>query len=376
MNVKTLVAVTVLAALSLSGCQEQPQQQAQTAPAAVEVEAITLSPQSIDLSTELVGRTVDFRQAEIRPQVSGILQARLFEEGQVVSKGDVLYRIDPAPYQAELASAKAALAKAQASVRNTRMKAERIKGLLGNKSVSQQDYDDAEATLLQAKADLAAAKAAVLSAEINLDYTQIRAPIDGQIGRSSVTEGALLTANQSAALSIIRQLDPIYVDMTRAASKLSSLRSAMHQGNLSQNPEVKLRLENNDWYALSGELKFSEVSVDPSTSMVTMRAVFPNPNGELLPGMFVRAQLATGQDDDALLVPQKAIVRTPKGEATVMVVSKEGTAQTRVVELGQEINQSWQVHSGLQAGDQVIVAGLQKVRPGSKVTVAKQGTGA
>ncbi|WP_105189863.1 efflux RND transporter periplasmic adaptor subunit [Pseudoalteromonas sp. T1lg48] len=372
MKAKTLVALTIVATLGLSGCeQSSAQAQPQSAPRAVEIEAYELQPQTVMQHTELVGRTVDYRQAEIRPQVSGILQSRLFEEGQMVEKGDVLYRIDPAPFEAALASAKASLAKAEAAVKNSTARAKRIKSLLGSNSVSQQDFDDADAQRLQAQADLAAAKAAVLSAQINLDYTGIRAPISGQIGRSLVTEGALLTANQGNALATIRQLDPIYVDMTKAASKLASLRQAIttNASNKEVAPAVQLKLDEELWYSHPGELQFSEVSVDPSTSMVTMRAVFPNPDGELLPGMFVRAQLELGNTDNGLLVPQKSVVRTPKGEATVMVVNAENTIEVRVVELAQQVDQSWLVSKGLKAGDMVVTSGLQKIRPGALVKV-------
>ncbi|WP_105254054.1 efflux RND transporter periplasmic adaptor subunit [Pseudoalteromonas sp. T1lg75] len=372
MKAKTLVALTIVATLGLSGCEQSgAQAQTQSAPRAVEIEAYQLQPQTLMQHTELVGRTVDYRQAEIRPQVSGILQSRLFEEGQMVEKGDVLYRIDPAPFEAALASAKASLAKAEAAVKNSTARAKRIKSLLGTNSVSQQDFDDADAQRLQAQADLAAAKAAVLSAQINLDYTGIRAPISGQIGRSLVTEGALLTANQGNALATIRQLDPIYVDMTKAASKLASLRQAIttNASNKGVAPAVQLKLDEALWYGHSGELQFSEVSVDPSTSMVTMRAVFPNPDGELLPGMFVRAQLELGNTDNGLLVPQKSVVRTPKGEATVMVVNAENTIEVRVVELAQQVDQSWLVSKGLKAGDMVVTSGLQKIRPGALVKV-------
>ncbi|WP_105216123.1 MULTISPECIES: efflux RND transporter periplasmic adaptor subunit [unclassified Pseudoalteromonas] len=372
MKAKTLVALTIVATLGLSGCEQSgAQAQTQSAPSAVEIEAYQLQPQTVMQHTELVGRTVDFRQAEIRPQVSGILQSRLFEEGQMVEKGDLLYRIDPAPFEAALASAKASLAKAEAGVKNTTARAKRIKSLLGTNSVSQQDFDDADAQRLGAQADLAAAKAAVLSAQINLDYTSIRAPISGQIGRSLVTEGALLTANQGNELATIRQLDPIYVDMTKAASKLASLRQAIttNASNTGVAPAVQLKLDEQLWYGHSGELQFSEVSVDPSTSMVTMRAVFPNPDGELLPGMFVRAQLELGNTNNGLLVPQKSVVRTPKGEATVMVVNSENTIEVRVVELAQQVDQSWLVNKGLKAGDMVVTSGLQKIRPGALVKV-------
>ncbi|MEO2279252.1 efflux RND transporter periplasmic adaptor subunit [Pseudoalteromonas pernae] len=379
MKAKSLIALSLVAAFSLTGCDSAPAQaQVSAAPQPIPVEAITLTPKAVDTHTELVGRTVDFRQAEIRPQVSGILQTRLYDEGQMVEKGELLYRIDPAPFEAALASAKASLAKAQASVKNTESRAARIKSLLGTNSVSKQDYDDAHANALQAQADLAAAKAAVMSAQINLDYTAIRAPISGQIGRSAVTEGALLTANQASALATIRQLDPIYVDMTKAASKLASLRKAITTNSKANAdaPAVQLQLDDDMWYQHTGKLQFSEVSVDPSTSMVTMRAVFPNPDGELLPGMFVRAKLGLGVQQNAIAVPQKSVVRTPKGEATVMVVDGNNQIQVRIVELGQQVGSEFLVASGLNAGDVVVTSGLQRIRPGALVSVAANSEGA
>ena len=369
-----LLSASVMALL-LSACSE-PQQAATAAPqSAPQVEVVTLSHSSLANTTELPGRTTDFRQAEIRPQVNGILQQRLFIEGQLVEAGQTLYKIDAAPYQAALANAKANLASAKAVAHNAKLKAERLKGLLGSKAVSQQDYDDAQAALMQADATVASAEAALQTAEINLDYTTIKAPIAGQIGRSFVTEGALLTANQSQVMATVRQLDPIYVDLTQSSAELLKLKKQVAATAL-DNVKVDLLLEDGSTYAEQGNLQFSEVAVDPSTGMVTLRAVFPNNHGELLPGMFVRATLYHGVDNQALLVPQAAVSRTPKGEASVLLVNAEQVVEARLIETGRAVGQHWQVLSGLKAGDSVIVAGLQKVRPGAKVQAKQASAGA
>ena len=364
-----LLSASVMAML-LSACSD-PQQAAPAAQQmAPQVEVVTLSHSSLANTTELPGRTTDFRQAEIRPQVNGILQQRLFIEGQLVEAGQTLYKIDAAPYQAALANAKANLASAKAVAHNAKLKAERLKGLLGSKAVSQQDYDDAQAALMQADATVASAEAALQTATINLNYTTIKAPIAGQIGRSFVTEGALLTANQSQVMATVRQLDPIYVDLTQSSAELLKLKKQVSATAL-DNVKVDLILEDGSTYAEQGSLQFSEVAVDPSTGMVTLRAVFPNKQGDLLPGMFVRATLQHGVDNQALLVPQAAVSRTPKGEASVLLVNAEQVVEARLIETGRTVGQHWQVLSGLKAGDSVIVAGLQKVRPGAKVQ-AKQ----
>lgn len=366
MRVKMKLFTAPVVALLMVACSEPQQAGGQAAAQAPEVAVVTLSTSSLALTTELPGRTTDYRQAEIRPQVSGILQQRLFTEGQQVEAGQVLYKIDADPYLAALANAKANLASAKAVAHNARLKAERFKGLLGNKAVSQQDYDDAQATLMQADAAIASSEAALQTAQINLNYTQIKAPISGQIGRSAVTEGALLTANQTQVMATIRQLDPIYVDLTQSSSELLKLKKQM-RGDERDNVTVDLLLDDGSEYSEQGSLQFSEVNVDPSTGMVTLRAVFPNKKGDLLPGMFVRARLHHGTDDKALLVPQAAVSRTPKGQASVMLVNSNNEVEARLIETGRTVGQSWQVTSGLSAGDTVIVAGLQKVKPGAKV---------
>lgn len=349
----------------LSGCSE-PAPQAQAAPGLPEVGVYQIQSQSLALVTELPGRTTDFRQAEIRPQVSGILQKRHFTEGQQVNAGELLYQIDPAPYQAALATAEANLSRAQAAATNAEQRLKRLQGLIASQVVSQQDVDDARATVLQAEAEVQAAAAQRQAARINLDYTRITAPIAGQIGRSMVTEGALLTANQGEVLATIRQLDPIYVDLTQSSSELLQLRRQL-TGTQQQAVSVKLALEDGSQYPAAGELQFSEASVDPSTGMVTLRAVFPNPDRLLLPGMFVRASLAQAEQSNVVLVPQAAVQRLPKGATQVLVVNNEQQVEARQITLGRSYQQYWVVQDGLAAGEQVIVAGLQKVQPGAQV---------
>lgn len=365
MGVKSnwLLATTVT--VLLVACSEPQQAGSAAAMPAPEVEVVHITSGQIVLTTELPGRTTDFRQAQIRPQVNGILQQRLFTEGQMVNAGDVLYQIDAAPYQASLANAKANLQSAKAVEHNARLKAERFKGLLGSKAVSQQDYDDATTALMQAQAAVASAEAAVNSAQINLNYTRITAPISGQIGRSDVTEGALLTANQTQVMATIRQLDPIYVDLTKSSTELLKLKRQMQHDDAAVS--VDLLLDDGSEYASKGSLQFSEANVDPGTGMVTLRAVFPNNKGELLPGMFVRARLHHGTDNNAVLVPQRAVSRTPKGQASVMLVSQDNTVQSQIIETGRIVGTDYQVLSGLKVGDTVVVAGLQKIRPGASV---------
>lgn len=366
MAVKQKLVTIAALALMLQACGDSSPAAAQAARSVTEVGVVTLQHSSLALTTELPGRTTDFRQAEIRPQVSGILQKRLFTEGQQVAAGQVLYRIDAAPYQAALANANAALASSKAAAHNARLRATRLQGLLGSKAVSQQDYDDASAALMQAEAAVASSEAQRQSAQLNLDYTEIRAPIAGQIGRSAVTEGALLTANQSQVLATIRQLDPIYVDLTQSSAELLQLKKQLQAGG-NGTVTVDLLLDNGDEYAAKGSLQFSEAHVEPSTGMVTLRAVFPNSEADLLPGMFVRARLHHGIDTNAIMVPQAAVSRTPKGQASVLLVNADNTVEARLIEIGHSVDQSWQVLSGLHAGDNVIVAGLQKVRPGAPV---------
>ena len=341
-----------------------------------EVVIIKLGPRREVYTTALAGRIASFQVAEVRPQVGGILQQRLFTEGADVKAGQALYQIDPATYEAALDSAQAALMKAEANVTPARLKAERFRELLAIKAVSKQEYDDAQAAFKQAEADVAVNRAAVKTARINLEYTKVRSPISGRIGKSAFTPGALVTANQAQALTSVRQLDPVYVDITQSSQDLLRLRAQFTNGELRSAAEeapVRLKLENGAMYPHEGRLQFTDVSVDESTGMVSLRALFPNPEHILLPGMYVRAVIAEGVDENALLVPQRALRRDPKGQASVLLVDGGGKVDVRLVDVGRTVGDSWQVLSGLKPGDRVIVEGGQNVRPGMSVKIRGEG---
>ena len=341
-----------------------------------EVGIIKLEPRREVYTTALAGRIASFQVAEVRPQVGGILQQRLFTEGADVKAGQALYQIDPATYEAALDSAQAALMKAEANVTPARLKAERFRELLAIKAVSKQEYDDAQAAFKQAEADVAVNRAAVKTARINLEYTKVRSPISGRIGKSAFTPGALVTANQAQALTSVRQLDPVYVDITQSSQDLLRLRAQFTNGELRSAAEeapVRLKLENGAMYPHEGRLQFTDVSVDESTGMVSLRALFPNPEHILLPGMYVRAVIAEGVDENALLVPQRALRRDPKGQASVLLVDGGGKVDVRLVDVGRTVGDSWQVLSGLKPGDRVIVEGGQNVRPGMSVKIRGEG---
>ena len=341
-----------------------------------EVVIIKLEPRREVYTTSLAGRIASFQVAEVRPQVGGILQQRLFTEGADVKAGQALYQIDPATYEAALDSAQAALMKAEANVTPARLKAERFRELLAIKAVSKQEYDDAQAAFKQAEADVAVNRAAVKTARINLEYTKVRSPISGRIGKSAFTPGALVTANQAQALTSVRQLDPVYVDITQSSQDLLRLRAQFTNGELRSAAEeapVRLKLENGAMYPHEGRLQFTDVSVDESTGMVSLRALFPNPEHILLPGMYVRAVIAEGVDENALLVPQRALRRDPKGQASVLLVDGGGKVDVRLVDVGRTVGDSWQVLSGLKPGDRVIVEGGQNVRPGMSVKIRGEG---
>ena len=341
-----------------------------------EVVIIKLEPRREVYTTALAGRIASFQVAEVRPQVGGILQQRLFTEGADVKAGQALYQIDPATYEAALDSAQAALMKAEANVTPARLKAERFRELLAIKAVSKQEYDDAQAAFKQAAADVAVNRAAVKTARINLEYTKVRSPISGRIGKSAFTPGALVTANQAQALTSVRQLDPVYVDITQSSQDLLRLRAQFTNGELRSAAEeapVRLKLENGAMYPHEGRLQFTDVSVDESTGMVSLRALFPNPEHILLPGMYVRAVIAEGVDENALLVPQRALRRDPKGQASVLLVDGGGKVDVRLVDVGRTVGDSWQVLSGLKPGDRVIVEGGQNVRPGMSVKIRGEG---
>ncbi|MEJ4042910.1 efflux RND transporter periplasmic adaptor subunit [Erwinia sp. SLM-02] len=366
-----LAAVLMLSgSLVLAGCDNKEQQQAgqQQAP---EVGIVTLKSAPLKITTDLPGRTSSFRIAEVRPQVSGIILKRNFVEGSDIKAGESLYQIDPATYKAAWDSAKGDLAQAQANAQIASLTVKRYKPLLGTKYISQQDYDQAVATQSQTAAAVQAAQAAVESARINLAYTKVTSPISGRIGKSSVTEGALVTSGQTNALATVQQLDPIYVDVTQSSEDFIRLRNELNAGTLQQangKAEVKLLMQNGSEYAQKGTLEFSDVTVDETTGSITLRAVFPNQDHSLLPGMFVRARLDEGTNPNALLVPQQGVTRTPTGQATAMVVGADNKVEVRNLTADQAIGDKWLVTGGLKEGDKVIITGLQRVRPGAAVT--------
>jgi membrane fusion protein, multidrug efflux system len=362
-----LLALMIL----LGGCESGPQAPPARVP---EVATVTIAPQQVELTTELPGRTSPFRVAEIRPQVNGIIQKRQFQEGSDVKAGQLLYQIDPAPFKVAQDSAKASLGKAQANLPSIRLRAERYKELLADKAVSRQEYDDAAAAVEQARAEIEYWKAQVEAARINLGYTRVTAPISGRIGKSSVTDGALLTAYQPAFLATIQQLDPIYVDVTQSSAELLRLKRSLESGRLSANDKngrtVRILLEDGTPYPLEGTLQFREVTVDPTTGSFTLRIVVPNPKHLLLPGMFIRAVVKEGVNDQAILIPQPAVSRDHKGNPAMLLVDAEGKVQQRMLTLDRAIGDQWLVSSGLASGDRVIVEGMLKVRPGMAVKVA------
>jgi membrane fusion protein (multidrug efflux system) len=343
-----------------------------------EVAVHTVAPRAVAITTELPGRTSAYQVAEVRPQVGGLIRQRLFAEGADVKAGAPLYQIDAATYQAAFQSAQAALAKARANLAAATPKVARYKELVAIEGVSRQDYDDAVAAAGQAQADVALAAAALEAARINLDYTKVAAPISGRIGRSSVTQGALVTAGQAAVLATVQQLDPIYVDVTQSSTDLLRLKRDIEAGSLKRGGQAKvtLVLADGSRYAQEGKLQFADASVDPGTGNVVLRALFPNPKHDLLPGMFVRAVVESGVDAQAILVPQQGVTRNPKGEATALVLNRDNKVEQRVLVTGAAIGDQWQVKSGLAAGDRVIIDGLQKVKPGGMAIAAQGGAAA
>lgn len=340
-----------------------------------DVNVIKLTTAPLKMTSELPGRTSALRIAEVRPQVSGIIQKRLFTEGSDVNAGQALYQIDPAPYQAVLDSALGNLAQAEASARIAVTTVNRYRTLTGTHYISQQDFDQAQATAQQAQAAVVAAKAAVKSARINLQYTTVTSPIAGRIGRSSVTEGALVQNAQTSSLTTVQQLDQMYVDVTQSGEEFLRLRQAMSDGEIKQtagNAEVTVMLSDGSIYAPKGALEFSDVTVDETTGSITLRAVIPNPQHRLLPGMFVRARLDEGVIPTALLVPQVAVTRNPRGEATALVVGADNKVALKNITTGKALDDQWQVLSGLSAGDRVVVSGVQKIKPGEAVEPHEQ----
>jgi len=370
-GITPLAAVLMLSgSLALTGCDNKDAQQAgqQQAP---EVGVVTLKSAPLTVTTDLPGRTSSFRIAEVRPQVSGIILKRNFVEGSDIKAGESLYQIDPATYQAAYDSAKGDLMQAQANAQIAALTVKRYKPLLGTKYISQQDYDTAVATGNQTAAAVQVAKASVETARINLAYTKVTSPISGRIGKSSVTEGALVQSAQTTALATVQQLDPIYVDVTQSSDDFMRLRSELNSGKLQQvdgKAQVKLLLQNGSEFAQTGTLEFSDVTVDETTGSITLRAVFPNPDHALLPGMFVRARLDEGTNPSALLVPQQAVTRTPTGQATALVVGANNKVELRNLTTDQAIGDKWLVTAGLQEGDKVITVGVQRAKPGVQVT--------
>ncbi|UJD96301.1 efflux RND transporter periplasmic adaptor subunit [Lelliottia amnigena] len=354
----------IVCATLLTGCDgsDNPKQSAQ----APQVTVYVVKSAPLAVTTELPGRTDAFRVAEVRPQVSGIVLRRNFTEGSDVTAGDSLYQIDPATYKVAYDSAKGEMAKAEAAANIAHLTVKRYVPLVGTQYISRQEYDQAVANARQADASVIAAQASVETARINLAYTKVSSPINGRIGKSSVTEGALVMNGQASALATVQQLDPIYVDVTQSSNDFMHLKQSRLQKNEGTS-SVQLLMENGQPYPLKGTLQFSDVTVDESTGSITLRAVFPNPQHSLLPGMFVRARIDEGIQPDAILVPQQGVTRTPRGDATVLVVNDKEQIELRNVIAPQAIGDSWLIAEGLKDGDRVVVSGLQKIHPGATV---------
>lgn len=366
---KLALPLIVTLAIATSACS--PEQQGGPPPTPAVTVAV-LGAQDVTLTRELPGRTNAWLVAEVRPQVSGLIAERLFTEGEQVEKGQPLYQIDDATYRAAANSARAQLARAQATLAAAKLTAERIAELAKIDAVSVQDNDNATAALAQAQADVGVARAALDAANVTLGYARITSPISGRIGRSNVTPGALVTANQTQALATVQQLDPIYVDVTQSSTELLELRRSLDEGRLTRGEEsmpVTILLEDGSPFPHQGTLKFSEVAVDPSTGSYALRIEVPNPDHVLMPGMYVRAELAAGVRANAVLVPQRAIARDPKGNTSAMVVNADGVVEQRPVVVSRTIGDQWLVESGLAAGDRVVIEGLQKIAPGAPVQI-------
>jgi membrane fusion protein (multidrug efflux system) len=357
--------------LILSGCRKEGGQKGAGGPTPPEVGVVTITPRSVEITTELPGRASAYLVAEIRPQVSGIIEKRHFEEGSDITAGQLLYQIDPAPFQAALDSAEASLGRAKANLIAVKARADRYRDLLADRAVSQQDYDDVTSAVLQVEAEIKYWEAQVTTAGINLDYSRVTAPISGRIGRSSVTDGAMVIAYQAPALAVIQQLDPIYIDVTQSSAELLRFKQGLETGRISQNTQsakkVRIVMEDGTAYPLEGTLQFRDVSVDPATGSITLRIVVPNPENLLLPGMYARAVISNGLISDALLAPQQGVSRTPKGEPVALVVDETGKVQQRILKLDRAIDDQWLVLDGLSAGDRVIVEGQLNVKPGAQV---------
>lgn len=374
--VTAAVLLCVIIIAVLGGCSAGDPAPQAVAPT---VTVLTVQPKSQVLTTELAGRTQAFMVAEIRPQVGGIVQQRLFVEGAEVKVGQALYQLDVAPYKAALAQAEATLSKSRATLKSAQTTAKRNAQLVKIDAISQQTFEDSEATLLTASADVQVAQADVDTARINLAYTRISSPVAGRIETSTVTPGALVVANQDTALTTVQQLDPLYVDVTQSTSELLGLKRDLASGVLQANDDgearISLKLDDGSTYNREGRLTFSGVSVNQSTGTVTLRAVFPNPEHLLLPGMYVRGELEQARDEQAILVPQKAVTRSASGVTSVLVVA-DGKVEQRVLTVDRTVGNQWWVTAGLQAGEQVIVEGGQKVRVGAEVQTQTVDSGA
>ena len=371
-----IINLTVIAVVTLLvGCSPSESAAPPAMPGSAAVTVVTLTSRPLTLTRELPGRITPLQIAELRPQVTGIVREVLFTEGGMVEAGQPLYQLDDARYRADFNSAKAALNRAQAALDIARLNAGRSAQLVEKGTVSKSENDNSAARLKQAEADVAVAAAGLASSEVMLGYTRITAPISGRIGKSAVTQGALVTANQDELLATIQKLDPVYVDLNQSASELLALREELKEGTLSTTADipVTIQLENNSVYPQPGKLKFAEVTVDPSTGSYMLRVEVPNAENILLPGMYVRAVVSAGQRENAVLVPQQGITRDPKGNATAMVVGADGKAEMRTVIVSRALVDQWLVESGLAAGDQVIIEGLQKVRPGMSLQITQAG---
>lgn len=368
------VSAAIFAAGLLSACDSGSGPAAPAAMPRPEVSVVTLRPQSVAITTELPGRTTASLVAQVRPQVSGLIKSRLFKEGSEVKAGDILYEIEPSAYQAAYESAVASQQKAEAGVPSAEAKVDRYQSLSRQNAVSKQELDDAVASLAQARADVAAAKASVETARINLSYTKITAPIGGRIDKSSLTEGALVTANQDTILTTIRTIDPINIDVTESSTNLLAWRQAVRDGRIKFNgPDVsvKLKLDNGTMYAETGQFAFAESNVSETTGTFTLRATFPNPDRILLPGMYVRAILEEGVAQNSFLVPQRAVSRNTKGEAVALFIGKDDKVEQRVLKIDRNVGNNWLAQSGVNDGDRVIVEGSQTVRPGQAVNASE-----
>ncbi|MEB7925734.1 efflux RND transporter periplasmic adaptor subunit [Atlantibacter hermannii] len=367
-SAKCLFLFLLISGMFISGCDDKNKAATGAQPPSVIVHIVKTAPFAV--TTELPGRTSAFRIAEVRPQVDGIILKRNFTEGSDVQAGASLYQIDPATYQAAYDSAKGNVARAKAAAEIAHLTVKRYQPLVGTQYVSKQEYDQAVATAKQADADLLSAQAAVETARINLAYTRVTSPITGRIGKSSVTEGALVTNGQADALATVQQLDPIYVDLTQSSNDFLQLKQAIEKGSLTKDSasSVKIVMDNGDIYPQVGKLEFTDVTVDESTGSVTLRALFPNPDHQLLPGMFVRARVDQGVRPDAILIPQQSVTRTPRGDALVMVVNAQNKVETRTIQASEAVGDRWLVSNGLNPGDKVIVSGIQHIKAGATVT--------